>query len=221
METAQLLDSVVRKVQDASYSEDDILGLLNEALMEVASGGDRQHGNATLAPLPYLFAQEEVMGYGDGEGVELPDDFLRDVVRVEWNGNKLKPFHGQIRAFLDRYSGGYGSPSAYCVVGKHMLVGPASTSMSTFRVYYYRKPSMLNLFNSPDCIPEHLQARLLVNYVCREIFQEGVKDGETEKAARHDMEYQRALTDLERVIGSADGETVNVADDHFTEDMII
>lgn len=224
MQVSDLIIAVQRKISpETSYTDDDILTILNTGLIEVASGGDRQHGNALLPPLPDLFTVADVV-YVEGEDYQaMPATFLRNLARVEYGNNVLRRFDSH-RVFMSRNRLTGGQPDSYCLVGNNLWIGPVPTNDTELKVFFTAKPPELVSDNDePTCIPAHLQQRLLVNYACKEIFSEIEQglDGGAPNTMKHDMEYQRALTDLERFLGPGDGEPTNVNDDYYTDDMII
>lgn len=226
MKASELITEVQRQFGNAIDDDDlDILALINRGRIEIAGGGDRQHGMALVAPLPGLFTRETVTYTAGSFFVAMPTTFQRELVRVTWGTNKLKRYPSFNR-FIDCYENEAGKPEAWCLRGKDLWIGPEPSEDLTLTIYYYRLPvalTMAPLDTTPDEIPDHLQSRLLVSYACREIYKvlEAGLDMQNPDTAKHDLEFQRALTDLERLIGPADGEPENVADEYYTEDNIL
>ena len=222
MNTTELIAAVRQFDEVEDFTDAQILELLNRGLLEIAGGGDRQHGNAKLAPLPDLFTQTTL----DVTTISttMPATFHRSLARVtDSSSEKLKRYDGLIK-FLDVYEGeADGAPEAYCLKGNTLWVSPISST--TLNVYYHQLPTVLvNTTNSsPTCLPSELHFRLLVNYACKEIFrvlETSVDLGRSDEQ-KHSIEYQKALTDLERLIGSEDGEAMNIDDDYYSSSNII
>lgn len=216
------------------YDGDDILALLNRGVLEIAGGGDRQYGLPMLAPLPDLFTSDTVTLLANDSSVAMPAEYHRGLKRVTCAGEKLKKYDSHIK-FLDTYEGTTGTPEAYCLVGSTLWVLPSPSSATDLDVYFHRLPVDMQIVaydagppeveavdDTPDGLPVHLHHRLLVNFACKEIFSE-VESGidmphpDTDK---HTRLHQMALTDLERFIGTEDGEACNIADEEYTEDMV-
>lgn len=223
MKASEIVAAVVRKIQDPSYDNDDVLAMVNQGIIDVASGGDRQHGFPLLPPLPDLFTVDEVTVDAGDSYIDMPSEFLRALTRVEHGGEALRRYDSHIK-FLSRFRGETGPVEAYCLVGRRLWIGPVPTSTTTLTVFFYAAPTLLEEEDDePTYIPAHLQRRLLVNYACKEIFSEIEQglEGALPDTKKHDTEYQRALTDLERFLGPADGVAENIADEDFTDDMIL
>lgn len=215
----------------SDFSDAQILALLNRGVMEIAGGGERQHGNALLAPLPNLFLKTTLAI--TTASTAMPATYHRSLQRVtNAAGEKLKRYDN-LNDLLDRYEGQTGAPEAYCLKGNTLWVGPVSSV--TLTLYFSRLPvdmvitaqvtgpPLIPAVDSvPDGIPTHLQYRLLVNFACKEMFRvlETSVDLSRNDEQKHNIEYQKALTDLERLIGFEDGEAQNVEDDYYTDDNI-
>lgn len=228
---ASTLVAAVRQFDTVSdFSDSQILALLNRGVMEIAGGGDRQHGNALLAPLPDLFLKTTLAV--TAQSTAMPATYHRSLARVtNASGDKLKRYDSLIK-FLDDYEGLTGTPEAYCLKGRTLWVGPISSS--TLNLYYTRLPVDMAITaqitgpplvpavdSAPDGIPAHLQYRLLVNFACKEIARIlGTSIDNDGEELKHNVEYQKALTDLERLIGFEDGEAQNVSDEYSTDDNI-
>ena len=77
MLASAMITKVEDAVKDTSYSSTDILDLLNEGQLEVAGGGNRQHGLPLIAPLPELLASGTVTATSSANSVSLPSNYHR------------------------------------------------------------------------------------------------------------------------------------------------
>jgi hypothetical protein len=207
---------------DVDYDDAAILAIINRGRLEIAGGGDRQHGNEMLAPLPDLFTSDTITASAATNSVAMPADFQRGLHRVTVGGEKIKQ-HQTLRELLDKYEGDTGVPEGWFLKGKTLWFGPSPTSNTDMVVYYHARPTDITASEEPSEIDEHLQFRLLVNFACKEIFAEieSGMDMRSPDYVKHDALYQRALTDLSRAIGPEEKEAVNINDDYYTDENII
>jgi hypothetical protein len=214
MNVAELTSAIKGVVDDASFTDSEILELLNAGLLDIAGGGERVHGHAKIAPLPDLLTvwDLEVSSYK----TQMPSDYHRSVKGV-FNGNTALTKHDSF-VRMNRESLAFsrtGTPEEYIMQGNYLYCSPVPTS-ATFRITGYKLPTVLvEDDDEPDCLPVHLQKRLLVNYAAKEIFsiiEQGL-EGAMPGTAKHNNFYQSALTDLERFIGPEDDEPLFIYDD--------
>ena len=232
---SQLVYAVAETTQSPDHDDAAILAILNRGLLEVAGGGDRAHGTVVIPPLPGLFTSDTITLGAGLPTVEMPTDFHRSLARVEYNGVPLKHYPSW-RKFKDWFQRERGLPFGYCLVGSFLWVGPVQSAAVDLDVYYHRLPEEMEIVEAddgppvveavddePDALPKHLHHKLLVNYAAKEIFSEIEQglDGQSPDTMKYTALYHAALTDLERFIGPEDGEAQAVADEDYTDDMII
>jgi len=214
-----LTSALIAKIQeiepDPDFTESQILGLLNEAQLSIAGGGDRDHSLPLLAPLPELSSSATVTLAVDATSVSLPATYHRNVFFVsDSSGYELAAYDSHIE-LLKRYPTlDAGGTEIYCVVGNTLNYAPAKAQDVT--VHFYRLPVDMDdgVTSEPDGIPVHLQERLLVSYVVREM-QEQIEVGQESSRPNTSYWYSRhqaALGDLERYIGPADKAPMNITD---------
>jgi len=221
MRADAIVEAVARKTLSPDHDDTVILEIINRGLVEIAGGGDREHGAALVAPLPGLLTADDVTLEAGDISVAMPEDFQRGLVRVSVGGEPLKRMES-IHALLKRYDGEAGIPEGYVIKGNTLWLMPAPSANTDVDLYYHRLPAALSATGTPEGIPEHLQYKLLFNYACREIFsdiEQGL-EGKSPDTLKYDALYNRALTDLERFIGPEDGEPTNVGDEN-TDDYIL
>ena len=204
MNTSELVTFVQRAVKDGSFSESEILALLNEALLTVAFE----------FCLPELEATEEISFVGGDDFADLPDDYHHDLWHIEpvtktERINIHTSLHSLQRIYKDTDTGGFIKDAA--VDGLTLHVRPILTEDQDVRVHYYRVPETLVLddpaatpavvANSPEGIPAHLHNALLVNYVAAKLFdiiEDGI-DGGKANTRRYEEKYMtEGLRQLER-----------------------
>lgn len=235
MLASKIVDAVMANTNSPDHDTVAVvLDIINRGLFEISGGGERQHGNAELAPLPSLLTSDTVTLTAGNVSVALPSDYQRSVLRVELSGKKINRYDS-VNKLLDECSSG-GAIAGYCVKGNSLWLSPSQSSDNDLSVYYHKFPEQLQIVESaagppevlaidsvPDCIPEHLQFRLLFHYASKEIFgeiEQGL-EGALPDTAKHDAMYQKALTDLERIIGAEEGDAVNIGDESYTDDMVM
>ena len=215
MPTAQqLIESVQRKVRDASYGPDEILALLNRGLNEVAGWKNTRpefglHGEILL---PFLETVAAWSTQEDLANVDLPANYIKNMYMVNQPSNVPISIWSSMRELLREWGGVLTNEGVnvedVALMGDQLYYQPIPTEALTLLVYYYRKPSLLTLedpngvTNTPYCLPEELQEDLLVNYAAMEIYDEiedGL-DGQKTQTANYAGRYQRALNKLYKSI---------------------
>lgn len=197
MKTTDLIALVQRAVKDASFSDAEILVLLNEGLQAVAFE----------FCLPELEATDEIEFTAGGDVfASLPDDYHHDLWHIEPVTmarliNIHTSLHSLQRIYSDADRGGVITDAA--VDGLTLHVRPSLTQDQTVRVHYYRMPETLtsSAVSEPEGVPAHLQSGLLVNYAVARIFdiiEDGV-DGAKVNTQRYEAKYaNEGLRPLER-----------------------
>lgn len=223
MQTSELITAVSNKIDDSSYSDADILAILNRGVLDIAGGGQRNFGLPLLAPLPDLMTSATVSTDTSAD-VSMPSTFQRDLFRVvDSSGDTVRKYDSFIK-FLDVYPGlnQSGTVNAVCLKGRTLYYQGIPSSSVDLTVWFYQYPTELDDdTDEPSCLPAHLHYRLLVNFACMEIFNE-IEDGieGAKQNTNHYMtQYQLALNDLHREIGAADADPQYVEDesDYITD----
>jgi len=185
---------------------------INETVTTIA-GGIRMPSGETSPPLPELF-QSNTVGTTANAYVDLPDTYQRNVFSIiDRRGNEIFPPNGgdyySFRLFLNSLTkkdmSQVGTVTQVCVRGRKLYYQGIPSASENLTIYFYRKPVDMNLDeDTPDGIPEHLQKRLIVHYVCKEIYGEGLEDGDESRAigARyHTDKFYEAMFDLIDFVG--------------------
>ena len=173
MNTLELVSFVKAKVKDDSFSDADILALLNEGLFRVAHD----------LCLPELQTTEDLsFDFGDDPFTELSDDYHHDLWMVANLSEPSRPIklhtsvHSLQRIYLRDDVAGTIKDAALDGVVLH--VRPAPNPGQLLRVWYYRKPEVLELSadSIPEAIPFHLHTTALAYYAIAKIYDE-IEDG--------------------------------------------
>ena len=212
MLVSEIVEDVQRITAGSSYTEDMILAVINQGLLEIAGGGTRQHGNAKLAPLPNLFAVSTVTVLTLDSSVAMPASYHRGLKTVRnANGDRLRRYESYDK-MVDRYFGQGGPPEAYCLIGNTIHVAPNPNIDTELTTTFFALPDEAIDGDEITCLPSHLQKRLLENFCCKTIYSEieqGI-EGHNPDTMKHESLYQMALTDLERLIGFEELPAINV-----------
>ena len=205
MNLSQLTEAISGVIQDSSF--DAVIGtLINEAVLKIAAG-DMIPGKYELTPpLPDLYTVDTV----DTElltGIcDLPDDFNRDVVQILNSSYEEIPIEPSVRKFLHKNKEQNAGAVYKCAVqGKRLLYRDIPAVAETLTVHYYKTPDLLAAgTDEPTWIPTHLHRKLIVGYVCKEIFdliEDGIEDPKT-NTKHYENIYQKGLMELEMAIGT-------------------
>lgn len=220
MNKADLVSAVSEVVQDTSWTSAKILAILNRGLLEIAGGGNRNWGLPLCGPLPDLLTSGTIATDTNNNVslTSLTTAYHRDLFRVtDASGNKIKIYQSFMK-FMDDYQGltKNGTVEAVALKGNTLYYQGVPSAAQTLTLWYYMTPTPLTTeASTPSCLPDWLHYRLLVNYAAMEIFskiEDGI-DGAKVNTAYHTNEYQLALTDLHRFIGTADKEPIFIRDD--------
>jgi hypothetical protein len=204
MQFSELITAVEDVVQDGDYTSTIIKALINEAVLKIATG-DMIPGKYELTPpLPDLYATGDVATDGTGY-IALPATFNRNVEMVVNSNDEEIPIESSYRKFRRQYVEEAAGKVFKCAVNGSVLhYRGLPSAAETLTVHYYETPATLALdADTPSEIPAVLHRKLIVGYVCREIFSK-IEDGlENQKinTGYYTKEYQSGLIDLGNMIG--------------------
>jgi hypothetical protein len=195
------LNMIERKIQDASYSQEDFIDLINVCIGEIAS----------TEALPYLVRHDEVTVLADSFEVALPGDYYSGLLRVQnlVSGKEVRLYRLSefLEIFKDLTVTGEVANAALAG-GNNLLVQFVPTEDTELRLWYSAHPDIVEDEDSVvECIPRHLQIPLFVNYVCSQIYGEieDGADGRDINTQKYTAKYYQARADLQRHLGVADG----------------
>ncbi len=199
MTADDIIDRVVEKIQDPSYSDADILDLINDGRYYIAGEID----------LPALQTTGTVSALSSASSVALPVDYHKNIYWIG-SGNqqcRIGKGHGDyynLLTFMETWPPVAGIITQACVDGANLLYQGKDDDTLTLK--YYKLPTAILIANVatavPTEIPYHLQKTLLVSYCCKEIFAE-IEDGLEGAKVNTDYwtgQFNRAMASLSQFV---------------------
>lgn len=205
MNLSQLAGAITGIIQDSSFDA-DITVLINEAVLKIATG-DMIPGKYELTPpLPDLYTVGTVNTVLLNGICNLPSNFNRDVIQILNSAREEIPIEASARKFIHKNNEQNAGAVVRCAVqGKRLLYRDIPTVAETLTVHYYKTPGTLAAdADEPTEIPIHLHRKLIIGYVCKEIFdqiEDGMEDPKT-NTKHYETIYQKGLMELEMAIGT-------------------
>ncbi len=208
----RLRADITNVVKDTAF-ESSLVARINNAVLRIA-GGVRMPDKTTSPPLPRLYATGTVATDLVLPYASLPATYQRSVIVVyDSTGQQLYPPEGGdyysfklfMRRAVKKDLSLAGDPVACCVKGKNLYYQGTPALSADLTVDFYRLPvSMTLATDSPDGLPEHLETDLIKHFVCKEIFGEGIEDGEDNQGkgtAYHTGKFFELMQDLVDFVG--------------------
>lgn len=207
MATLEELEAeVTRKVRDDAYTSPIITGFFNQCLLEIAG----------VLRIPALKTSDNAVTVPGQPYTDLPEDyhfhdfnpiFVRNTTR-----NKQERVYRAREYLLTDFPDAYDQSGAIEGVfveppsrsdGRALLHYARTPSASeVLKVHYFKQPTVLSApADIPVSLPIELHRPLLVNYACREIFEE-IYEGDAEGARtvqRYENNYNKAFARLQQV----------------------
>lgn len=222
---SQLVNEVEKIVQDSSFSQDDIVGYLDDGLKIVAAGPVmHDYKSVQLPPLPRLYTSDTIDCSTTTYYVDLSDlstyTFGRDLDFAS-NGTTGSRITVQrsMQDFMKSYPEMDESGSVYRVFeeGGRLYHQGIPSEAETLTLWFYRVPTTLSI-DSPDAEPEGIPSQfhhaILTNYAAWRIFS--LIDGDNGELRytidKHWTRYEQSLHDLYLTVGDKEKEPVNIAD---------
>ena len=200
MTFGEIVNEILRVIDDDRYTETAVKPLVNEAILSIASGR-MYSGRLTLSPpLPNLYTSSTVLTVVGADSLTLPADFNRDVIQVLNSGFDTIPIMS-LRKFLRLYTEQVAGAVCKCAIkGNRLFYRDIPTIPETLTVHYYKNPTTLTLAaDVPDCIPAQLHRSLIVPYVCWEVFS--VLDANSKGKSRAESYEARFLYGMDQLYG--------------------
>ena len=196
-DTEDLAQTVLRKVQDASYDYSDVLALFNRCLLELS-------GRFLLPDLEVILDLETAP---NRSSVPLPADYQKNLRYAHsiTHNRKIKVFGSVILmnrwlSVLDQT----GCVQCVAVKGRDLYYQRTPSSAETISINYWAYPERMETrYAKPTCLPVHLVEPLLYNFACKQLYSEiedGI-DGQKVNTNYYDGEYLKAVADLAAFIG--------------------
>ena len=188
----QLIDRVIKTVQDPSIESDEILDLLNEGLIEIAG----------RVRLPGLETTAEVVTVLDEFQVALPADYQHGLFDCQ-DQDKYNPIRvlNSKRQMLAKYGDLESSGLVRHVCAPAMdtlFYVPVPVEVRTLTISYYRLPDELTESESPSCLPAQFH-KVLFRYACAVLFDdiEDGMEGAKVNTGRHESKYEELVAKLQ------------------------
>lgn len=200
------LKAAIQSIVDDDDFNGDLTAMINEAILKVATG-DMLPGRYELTPpLPDLYATSTVDTVVGAGITDLPTDYNRGLFQVVNSDDDNIYINPSFKGFLKRYTEiETGDVFGVAVHGSRLLYRDTPATAETLIIHYYEKPTTLSGdSDEPTCIPGHLQRKLIVHQVCKEIYdqiEDGI-EGQKINTAHHERMYQQGLMDLELWAGA-------------------
>lgn len=217
---AEIRIAVKRVLVDSDYGETEIDEAINDALQSIAGGVLMPDGDIS-PPLPGLYALEGLETSTTLPYIELPDNYQRKIFYVSDSvdmrihpvaGGDLYSFGLFMNSSLKKDLSLAGSVMSVCVKGNLLYYQGIPAAPTNINVQYYRKPATLSTGTDiPEGLPTHLAKPILKHYVLKEIFGEGIEDGEDSRgtgAKYHEKKFFEFMTTLIRSIPEEDDEPI-------------
>lgn len=212
----ELVEDVQEAVDDASWTQQRIIRKINDVLLDIAG--------STLAPLPLLESTGTVATSTTLPYVAMPATYQRELTLCYSAALQREiPILASLehlRALYPQLSlAGYVRHAAISANQLYYQYIPAVAD--TLTLHFFKLPTVLSVLSGstadtcvPNCLPAHLQKRLLVNGVCKDIFskiEDGI-DAQKVNTAWHDKEFQKAMADLNYWVGPPKRRPVSIVD---------
>lgn len=196
----EIRERIKRIIHDTSYTDEIIDGFINEGLSRCAS----------LVLLPALESMGQITTEVSTPFALIPDswNFDRNITMcINTSGNKLKVLSSLImmaRAYPEfGVNNEIGDIEACTVVANKFFYYPIPETAETLTCTFYQKvTSLANDSDTPDILPDFLHYKLLVSFVCAEIFneiEEGI-DGVLVNTKKHSAAFAMAIEELRDVL---------------------
>lgn len=209
MNLSELVEAVVKVVQDDDFDEDFIIKLLNRGLLRIAGGMKRPDSFALTQPLPDLYTVATVATVTTANHVALPVNYQRALVLACNSLGSELCIHDSFQEFAKIFPLGNYPGAVYNigVKGRSLYYYGVPPVAETLTIHYHRYPEEMSADNDePDGLPPELHYSLLVSFACSEIerLKEDGIDGNSFNTKKHWDLLQLGLLELEASL-PADG----------------
>lgn len=225
----EIRNSIIRVLNDSDYVDTDIDELINDALQAVAGGVLMPNGSISPA-LPDLYATDTLQTSTTNPYVDLPDDYQRNVFYISDSSDmRIHPVKGGgyysfglfMNASIKKDLSLPGIVLTACVKGTKLYYQGIPSAAEDINIQYYRKPATMTLStDEPEGLPSHLAKPILKHYVLKEIFGEGIEDGEDSSGkgqAYHEKKFYEAMETMIRSLPDSDDEPAYYAESINTD----
>jgi len=197
-------------------------------IVSMIAAGINMPDRSISPPLSDLYSFETVATTTEAYA-SLPDTYQRNVFSViDSSSDQILPPHGGnyysfqlfLRNALKKDLTQIGEILNVAIKGSRLYYQGIPAAASDLTVHFYRKPvDMSDDADTPDGIPEHLQSRLIRNYVAKDLLGEAKEktDQTISQISYHETEFYNAMQDLIDYIGT-DSEPIYYGRSYINED---
>lgn len=212
---ASIRTQIKRIVRNKSWSDSDILDLMNRGLTAIAGGMMFQYSDGTQAlspPLPDLMTSSTVTTSTTLAYVSMPADFQRNLFMLKslTNGLRIMNLFSTFAEFLTYYPMIEYSPLTCQVIGAarrgtQFWYQGIPTTAESLQLHYFRKPIITTedtVESECDGLPAHLAEELLISYCAMKIWTE-IESGvgaQLVNTKEYKERLNKALMDLDAFI---------------------
>ncbi len=205
MNLSELVEAIENVVQDSDFTSTIITSLINEAVLKIATGDVLPGKYQVSPPLPDLYVKADVLTVIDAGFLSLPADYNRTMFMVvDANGDAIRVQDSFKKFLVDNSDESSGGVFVCAINGSRLHYRDIPTAATALTVHYYQTPeTLVSVSDTPSCIPAILHRKLIVGYVCREIFnkiEDGI-EGQKINTNYYATEYAGGLLDLEKIVG--------------------
>ena len=205
-----IIELAMDSVADSSF-EDRCVGFLNQGIQHIAS----------LVRLPDLLVSDAALIVpANTSQVNLPEDYWDHLYMVhDDSGRRVDVFRDSFFTFLRKFPKGKAGTSiiACAPVGRVLHTYYTCQTDKTLKLFYGRRPTVLEESDDVVEIPEPFASTLLEAYVCMECFRR-IEDGVEGRKTNTDhwnRTYLQGIAELISFLGIDDAEPEYVADEDW------
>jgi hypothetical protein len=205
MNLDEMVERIVKIVQDDDFDEDTITAYLNRGMLVIAGGVRRPDSSVLTQPLPLLFTIGTVATTTTFKA-SLPATYQRDVVfAIDSLGREL-PIYDSFIEYSQTYGlmTSAGALNSVAIKGRDLYYQNIPAASELITIHFHRYPvDMVAGTDTPDGLPPNFH-EILVDYACREIstLKEDGIDGSNFNTMKYEQRFQRGLDALEASIAA-------------------
>lgn len=206
MQLSELVAEIEDIVQDSFYTATKIKAKINEAVLVIATGVMIPGKFEKSPPLHDLYTTTDIETTLGSGITDLPSDFNRNVIQVINSNDDEVPINPSAKKFLhNNIEQDAGVVERCAVMGSRLLYRDIPSSAETLTIHYYKTPITLSEdSDEPTEIPALLHRKLIIGYVCKEIYnqiEDGI-EGVKVNTQYYENEFQSGILGLDLEIGT-------------------
>lgn len=205
-----IITEISSVVQDNSWSEENILSIINRGVNTIASGVLIPGKYQKTSPLPDLYTFISVDTIPNIEYISMPENYQRGLLQVlDSNFEDIKMENSFLKFLKQNREKKAGNIHTCSLNGKTLYFRDIPSSAETIVLHYFKKPEEIDFGQEPDSIPEFLQLPILQAYTCQYIFnqiEDGIEGQKVNTSAWYEK-YVKLLLELDIELGYDEGAT--------------